>query len=81
MVLKTFIFENGLTWKVFLYLNSPISIVQRAYIPKNGVEFHQQSNGDNKTGVVTSYDLARRRLENRKLLFGQLENIRFLVGQ
>ena len=40
-------------WLVF-FLKSPISIVQRAYIPKNGVEFRQQSNGDNRSGVATS---------------------------
>ena len=50
-----------LTWKVVFYLKSPISIVQRAYIPKNGVEFRQQSNGDNRTDIATSYDIARRR--------------------
>ena len=47
-------------WLVF-YLKSPIFIVQRAYIPKNGVEFRQQSNGDNRSGVATSYNLMRRR--------------------
>ena len=35
-------------------LKSPIFILQRAYIPKNGVEFRQQTNSDNKTGVATS---------------------------
>ena len=50
-----------LTWKVVFYLKSPISIVQRAYLPKNGVEFRQKSNGDNRSGVATSYDLMRRR--------------------
>ena len=47
-------------WLVF-YLKSPIFIVQRAYIPKNGVEFRQQTNSDNRTGVATSCDVARRR--------------------
>ena len=42
------------------WLKSPIFILQRAYIPKNGVEFCQQSNGDNRRDVGTSYDLARR---------------------
>ena len=50
-----------LTWKVVFYLKLPISIVQRAYIPKNGVEFRQQFNGDNRSGVATLYDLMRRR--------------------
>ena len=50
-----------LTWKVVFYLKSPISIVQRAYIPKNGVEFRQQFNGDNRSGVATLYDLMRHR--------------------
>ena len=49
-----------LTWKVVFYLKLPISIVQRAYIPKNGVEFRQQFNGDNRSGVATLYDLMRR---------------------
>ena len=31
------------------------------YIPKNGVEFHQQFNGDNRFGVATLYDLMHRR--------------------
>ena len=52
---------SGPTWKVDFFLKSPISIVQRAYIPKNGVEFRQQSNGDNRTGIATSYDIVRRR--------------------
>ena len=42
-------------------LKSPIFILQRAYIPKNGVEFRQQFNGDNRSGVATLYDLMRRR--------------------
>ena len=42
-------------------LKSPIFILQRAYIPKNGVEFRQQTNSDNRTGVATSRDVARRR--------------------
>ena len=50
-----------LTWKVVFYLKLPISIVQRAYIPKNGVEFRQQFNGDNRSGVAMLYDLMRRR--------------------
>ena len=52
---------SGPTWKVDFFLKSPISIVQRAYIPKNGVEFRQKSNGDNRTGIATSYDIVRRR--------------------
>ena len=52
---------SSLTWKVVFYLKSPISIVQRAYIPKNWVEFRQQFNSDNRSGVATLYDLMRRR--------------------
>ena len=52
---------SGPTWKVDFFLKSPISIVQRAYIPKNGVEFrqHTNTNSDNKTGVATSREVVR----------------------
>ena len=43
-----------LPYRVLFYLKSPIFILQRAYIPKNGVEFRQQTNSDNRTGVATS---------------------------
>ena len=61
IILQVIFYISGLTWKVEFYVKLPISIVQRAYIPKNGVEFRQQSNGDNRTGIATSYDIARRR--------------------
>ena len=54
-------------YKVAFCLKSPIFIVQRAYIPKNGVEFCHQTNSDNRTGVATSYDLVRRRLIRWKI--------------
>ena len=37
------------------------SIHRVAHATKNGVEFRQQTNSDNKTGVATSCDVARRR--------------------
>ena len=57
IILQVVFYISGLTWKVDFYLKLPISIVQRAYIPKNGVEFNQQFNGDNRSGVATLYDL------------------------
>ena len=48
-------------YRVLFYLKSPIFILQRAYIPKNGVEFCQQINVDNRSSVATLYDLIRRR--------------------
>ena len=47
-----------LPYRILFYLKSPIFILQRAYIPKNGVEFRQQTNSDNRTGVATSRDVA-----------------------
>ena len=57
--------------KFVFYTGSPkitIFIVQRAYIPKNGLEFRQQTNSDKRTHVATLYELVRRRhqkTENR----------------
>ena len=50
---------------VAFYIKSPIFIAQRAYIPKNGAEFRQQTSSDNRTGVAASYDLVRR-LQKRR---------------
>ena len=62
IILQVIFYISGLTWKVEFYVKLPIPIVQRAYIPKNGVEFRQKTNSDKRTGVATSYDLVRRRL-------------------
>ena len=50
-----------LPYRVVFYLKSPIFILQRAYIPKSGVEFRQQTNSDNRTGVATSREVALRK--------------------
>ena len=49
----------SLPYNVAFCLKSPIFIIQRAYILKNGVEFCQQTKSDNRTGVATLYDLVR----------------------
>ena len=59
-------FLNGLLNHVIKELNveevlkSPIFVVQKAAAPKNGVEFHQGSNGTIRSSLATSYDVSRR---------------------
>ena len=54
-----------LPYKVVFYLKSPIFILQRAYIPKNGVEFRQHTNSDNRTGVATSCNIASKKVHKQ----------------
>jgi len=43
-------------------LKSSIFVVQKAAVPKNGVEFRQGSNGTIRNSLTTSYDVSRRRV-------------------
>ena len=54
-----FIIKGCLIWKVIFYLQLSIFIIQRAYIPKNGVNFCQQVNDNNNTCEAKSCDLVQ----------------------